>query len=89
MKLKDGFVLNKVGNSYLAVAVGERADEFHTLIRMNGSGAFLWKQIDGQDKTVEELVDALLLEYDVDAERAKADVLKFAEDLKAAGLLDE
>ena len=89
MKLKDGFVLNKVGNSYLAVAVGERADEFHILIRMNASGAFLWRQIDGADKTADELVAALLGEYDVDKARAKVDVEKFINDLKAAGLLDE
>ena len=89
MKIKSGFVVEKVGNKYLAVAVGERADDFNALIRMNGTGAFLWGHLAESDKTHEELLDLMLKEYDVDPERARADILAFEAALRGAGLLDE
>ena len=55
MKIKSGFVLEKVGGGYLAVAVGARAREFSGLVRMNGTGAFLWNKLCEADMTVEEL----------------------------------
>ena len=89
MKIKDGFVLNKVGGSYLAVAVGDRADEFHALIRMNETGAFLWKLIDGKDMNEEDLVGALLNEYAVSEELARVDVARFIAQLGEAKLLND
>ena len=89
MKIKSGFVVEKVGNKYLAVAVGERADDFNALIRMNGTGAFLFNLMSEKDMTKEELLSAMLKEYDVDTERAKADILAFLTALNGAGLLDE
>lgn len=88
MKLKDGFVLEQVGDSYLAVAVGERAEDINALIRLNGSGAFLWRLIAEQDMTEEQLLDALLAEYDVDSDRALADIRSFAKTLANGGLLE-
>ncbi len=88
MKLKEGFVLEEVGGSYLAVAVGERAAEVNALVRLNGSGAFLWKLLADGDKTKEQLLDAMLAEYDVDAKRASEDIDKFIKYLGESGLLD-
>lgn len=89
MRIKDGFVVEKVGNRYLAVAVGTRADEFNALIKMNGTGAFLWNQLAAEDLTVDELLSRMLSEYDVDSARAEADMNAFVSGLRAAGLLDE
>ncbi len=88
MKLKDGFVLEEVGGAYLAVAVGDRAEEVNALIRMNGSGAFLWNLLSESDKTEEELLSAMLAEYDVAEEIARADIKKFVKQLSDGGLLD-
>ena len=89
MKIKDGFVIEKVGSRYLAVAVGERADEFNALIRMNGTSAFLWERLAEADRTVGELVELMTAEYAVDAKRAERDVIAFTDNLRAAGLLNE
>ena len=89
MRLKDGFVLNKVGDAYLAVAVGDRADEFSALIKLNGTGAFLWELLAKKDYTAEELAAALVSEYDAPTELARADVTRFLEQLRSGGLLDE
>ena len=60
MKIKDGFVLEEVGDFYLAVAVGELAEEFRAIVRLNETGAFLWRQL-LTDKSKEELLTALAL----------------------------
>ena len=87
MKIKDGFVLEKVGGSYLAVAVGERAKSFSGLIRMNETGAFLFRLVEKEDKTKEELKDALLREYDVDEMTAAKDVEAFEAKLREGGII--
>lgn len=87
MKIKDGFVLRKVADSFVAVAVGERSVDFNAMITTNETGAFLWKKLQN-DTTEEELLTALTDEYDVDAETAKADISEFLQKLRDGELLD-
>ncbi len=89
MKIKKGFVLEKVGDSWLAVAVGELASQVNALIKLNGSGAFLWGLIADEDLTEGEMVDRLLAEYDVDREIAERDISRFVQTLANGGLLDD
>lgn len=88
MKIKDGFVLEKVGTGYLAVAVGERARDFSGLVRMNGTGAFLWNLLADKDLSREELLSAVLAEYEVDEERALADIVAFEDKLRTNGIIE-
>lgn len=89
MKIKSGFVLEKVGGGYLAVAVGARAKEFSGLVRMNGTGAFLWNKITDCDRSAEELVRDVLAEYEgVSEEQAAADIASFERKLRENGILE-
>ena len=63
MKIKSGFVVQKVGGKYLAVAVGELANEFNALVRMNETGVFMWNKLSEMDLTKEELLSILLEEF--------------------------
>ncbi len=89
MKIKDGFVLEEVGGSYLAIAVGQRTDEFTGLVKLNGTGAFLWNLMKDKDISREELADAVMAAYE-DASRdvVVADVLAFEEKLRSNGILE-
>lgn len=86
MKIKDGFILRKVADSYIAVAVGEESVNFNAMVTTNETGAFLWEKLKN-DITEEELLAALTSEYDVDAETAKADIAEFLEKLRDGKLL--
>ncbi|MBO5945038.1 MAG: PqqD family protein [Clostridia bacterium] len=89
MKIKSGFVLEKVGGGYLAVAVGARAREFSGLVRMNGTGAFLWNKLCEADMTVEELLSAVMAEYEgVPEEQALADITAFRDKLMENGIIE-
>lgn len=88
MKIKDGFLLRQVANNHVVVPVGTQAVDFRCIITLNEVGAFLWKLLE-QDCTAEDLVEALLSEYDVTADIASADVARFVANLYEKNLLDE
>ena len=87
MKIKKDFMLREVAGYYVVVPVGEGALEFNGVINLNESGAFLWKTMEN-DVTEEQLVSALLGEYDVTEERAKADVAACVEKMKQGNLIE-
>ena len=81
MQIKKDFTIQKVGGSYVAVAVGESSKTFHGMIRLNETGAFLWNLMAEKDCSENDLVDAILAEYDVDREIVVADVRRIVETL--------
>ena len=81
MQIKKDFTIQKVGGSYVAVAVGESSKNFHGMIRLNETGAFLWNLMVEKDCSENDLVDAILAEYDVDREIVVADVRRIVETL--------
>jgi len=87
MKIKKGFVLSKIGNDTVAVATGELSRQFAGVVVISGCGEFLWTKLT-EDISRDELVAALLDEYDVEAERASADVDRFIEQLSQANILE-
>ena len=86
MKIKDGFLLRKVGGQNVVVALGEASHSFNGIIRLNDTGVFLWKQLQ-QDMTEEQLLSAITAEYDIDPAQAQKDIAEFLESLRKAALL--
>ena len=86
MRINPDFTIQKVGGSWVAVAVGETSKTFHGMVRLNETGAFLWKLMAAKDCTEEELIEAMLAEYEVDRETVTADVRRIVETMAANGL---
>lgn len=85
MKIKDGFLLRQVAGQSVVLPIGNELD-MNMMITLNDTGAFLWERL--QSETDEAaLVAALLGEYDVDEDRARACVRQFVEKLNANGFL--
>ena len=85
MKIKDGYVINKLGDGYVVVTIGNAAKDFNGLIRLNDTGAFMWKSIQDGADTKEKLVDTTLSYYDgLDKETANDDVNDFLEQIRFA-----
>ena len=80
MKLKDGFLLREVAGETVVIPTGDTMD-LNMMITLNDTGRFLWERL-SEDTTEEVLVQALLAEYDVDAETAAAAVAQFIAALK-------
>lgn len=86
-KIKDGFVLRKIGPQIMAVPVGRLTSEIHGMIALSESGAVLWNLLlQGADK--ESLVSALLDEYEIDRQTAEKDTERFIKSLTEQGALE-
>lgn len=85
MKLKDGFILRRVAGKTVVLPCDEALD-LNMMITLNDTGAFLWEKLQ-EETTQEALAAALLGEYDVDEETAKASAAAFVEKLNANGFL--
>ena len=85
MKIKEGYIIKKLGIGYVVVTVGEASSEFNGLIRLNESGAFLWQSIvDGTD-TRQNLISAMVNRYDnLDEAAAGRDLDEFLDTVSFA-----
>ncbi len=88
MKLKPGFVLRNVAGYNVVVPIGEAALDFNGMINLNESGAMLWSMLE-KDVAEEDMVKALLEEYEITEEIARADVSAFIKKMREASLIDE
>ena len=88
MKVKDGFVLTEAAGNSLVVAVGDMADKFSGYIKLNSTGAFIWKLIENKDRTTDELTAALTKEYEISEDIARRDILAFEKTLGDAGIIE-
>ena len=88
MKIKKGFVLTEAAGSILVVAVGDRADEFSGYVKLNSTGAFIWKMLDKKDMSVDEIAVAMAKEYNISEDIAKRDVIDFENTLVSAGIAE-
>lgn len=86
MKIKDGFILRKVGIQYVVAATGKASEGFNGMMRLNETGAFAFRLL--QEGIPEEaLVRQVTEEYDVTPEAAQRDLQAFLEKLKEADAL--
>ncbi len=87
MKLKEGFVVQKIGDSFYAVPVAKNPVIGNGMVKLNETAYFMWKMIE-DGKGIESIADALCSEYNVEKSRALSDVRAFAEQLGKAGILE-
>ena len=87
MKIKKGFVLRNVGGEFVVVPVGEMSKNFHGMINLNETGAFLW-EFYTQEHTVDEGVAAMLAEYDAEEEIIRRDVETFVDTILKQGFAE-
>lgn len=86
MKIKDGFILRKVGRQYVVAVTGEASKHFNGMMRLNAEAAYAFELVQ-KGITEEELVNALVEKYAADKAETKADVSNFLAKLKEADAL--
>ncbi len=88
MKIKEGYVANKLGDRTVVVAVGKESLNFSGIIRLNGTGDFIWNLLQ-QECEEKQIVEELMGKYGIEQARAEEDVRRFLGILRNAGVLDE
>ncbi len=86
MKRKDDVSLQNVGGQDLLVPLGARIIEMNGMIVLNAAGRLLWELL-AEERSLEELVTAVVNQFDVDRERAQVDVKGFLGELAGWRLL--
>lgn len=81
MRIKDGYILDTIGDQKVAVSLNMSEDYFSGMIKLNDIGAFLWEKLT-EDTDEEKLVEAVTENYEVDAETAGRDIKAFTDVLK-------
>ncbi|MBR2464230.1 MAG: PqqD family protein [Clostridia bacterium] len=88
MKRSKDFIKRKIGTQYVIVAVGAATKKFNGMISVNSTGSFIWDQLE-QSMTMDELVNAIVENYEIDAATATAHATQFVNTLKGVGAIAE
>ena len=83
MKIKEGFVLHSVGDENVVVAIGKMTKKFRGMIRLNSTGAFIFRQLE-KETDEKKIVDALISEYGIDEQIATTAATTFVSQIGRA-----
>lgn len=88
MKIQKQVIFRSVAGEGMLIPVGDTTGEYNGIFSLHGLGEQVWKLIEkGMEK--EEIISALLAEYDVDELTVRADVEAFLNRLKSYGIIEE
>ena len=82
--IKQGYVVREVAGEFIAVPIDSSCGT--NIIILNTVSKLLWEEL-REEKTFEELLDAILKNYDVPKEEAEADLKDFIMQLVENGLM--
>ena len=85
MKIKDGFILQDVAGSTVALPTEGKLNK---MITLNSTGKFLWERLESETDR-QALIQAIQQTYDVDLQTAEVCVDNFVAELIKYGLLAE
>jgi hypothetical protein len=69
-------VTRKTGDEYVLVPITNNIADMNSVYTLNETGAFIWEHINGI-RNVEEIIDAVTMEYDIERTIATEDVYSF------------
>ncbi|MCI9126278.1 MAG: PqqD family protein [Eubacterium sp.] len=87
MKVREGFILKKMGTQAVVIAIGSASKVFNGMVKLNETGELMWEKL-VEGATREELIAAILEVYEVEEEVAQKDVDRFIEKLKKPGIIE-
>ncbi len=76
----SSIVTRKTGSEYVLVPVTNNIADMNSVYTLNETGAFIWEQIDGK-KSIAEIIEAVISEYEISPEEAEKDMMEFIENL--------
>ena len=79
-------VTRRIAGETVIVPVRDDVADLDSIYTLNETGSFVWDLLDGR-RTVDQLVDAVVAEFEVAREVAAADVARLIASLRDEGLL--
>ena len=81
MKIKKSMIKREVAGQTVLVPFGNALKDTNGLFLVTETGSLIW-DILPECETVKDIVDKILIEYEVDEETAEKDVNKFLDELR-------
>lgn len=89
MKIKEGFVLRELGDTYIIILDKPGASvDMSSLLSFNESAAWLWRRAEGIEFDEKDLVGFLCDEYDITPEYAAEEVARIVAQWREYGLVE-
>lgn len=86
---KDPAIVSRViAGEYILVPIRQAAVDVDCIYTMDEVASFIWELIDGK-RTLEEIRDVIVEEFEVDPLEAEADLVAFVQQLELAGAVRE
>ena len=88
MKAKSGFVLRNVVDEYILMPTDDNIGKFNGTVLLNEVSAFVWEKLQNP-LSKEDLLTAILDEFEVDRATASADLNALLETLRGYGVIED
>lgn len=89
MKIKEGFSLKLQNGDTYVICDKALNKDFTANIQLTDTSAFLWKLLENGEKTKEQMLNALLQEFDISTVLALSNIDVFIKTLKENGIIEE
>ena len=89
MRIKDGFKLVNMQGQNTVVLNNGKSVSFNNTIVLADTAAFLWKMLENGSPTKKEMLNALLLNFDISTVLALSDIDIFLRTMRENGILEE
>jgi hypothetical protein len=87
MKAKADFVVRNVVDEYVLMPTNDNIGRFNGTVLLNEVSAFVWGKLQ-QETTQEEILEAILQEYEVPRQIAAGDLKTLLDQFTELGLLE-
>ena len=87
LKIKDNFIFQEVAGDFLVVPIGEESLRLNGVIKLNETGALIWKSLEQKDCSKQELVRIIIEEFHVTEDVAEKDIELFLDILNQYGCI--
>ncbi|MGM9637440.1 MAG: PqqD family protein [Eubacteriales bacterium] len=88
MRATKDVILRQIAGENILIPVGKLALQLKGMMSLSESGLLLWNRLQS-DCTADDLVNALLSEYEVDRMTAQQDVDDFLKQMNDVGILED
>lgn len=85
MPISDNFILKNVGEEFMIIPLSDGGVDFSKVYNVSSTGAFIYEQLK-ENKTIDEIANRMVEEYEVSFEVVQKDILEFVDELKKRGI---
>ncbi|EKU89463.1 PqqD family protein [Bacteroides oleiciplenus] len=87
MKIKENYRVREIAGENLIVEQGKSQADMTKVISLNNTALFLWKELKGNDFSLEDVAHVLMNHYSIPKEQALIDAQKWVNALSSCGVI--